>query len=153
MTRSFPSDAAENHLFYDAGAGSIRSTIVSFQSMEVKEHPSSKVTKNITSAEVKGIGWDRSAGGLVMDAKIRDMLERQFVDKEGQNLDVPLEQNKRAQAKLLKEAARVKQVLSANAESPSRVHSPSFCQNYTVADSQSCTRSRVWQRISISEAP
>lgn len=121
MTRSFPGEKAENHLFYDAGAGSIRSTIVSFQTLEVKDTPSSKTTRTVTSAEVKGVGYDRTIGGVAMDSKIRDMLEKQFNEKEGSRLAAPLADNRRAQAKLLKEAARVKQVLSANPEAPSRI--------------------------------
>lgn len=133
MTRNFPSGTPEHHLFYDAGAGSIRSTIVSFQTGEVKEHASSKKTKEVTLAEVKGVGWDKSASGLLMDAKIRDMLEQQFVAKEGSRLEVPLDRNRKAQAKLLKEASRVKQVLSANVDAPSRVsESPSSSQGDSI---------------------
>lgn len=118
MTRNF--DQAENHLFYDAGAGSIRATVVAFQTKEVKE-ANSKAKRNVTTADVKGVGFDRSAGGLIMDARIRDLLEAQFNEKSGPQLETPLEKNKRAQVKLLKEAARVKQVLSANTEAPSRI--------------------------------
>lgn len=121
MTRAFPTGSAENHLFYDAGAGSIRATVVSFSTSEVKDKVSAKTSKNYTTAEVRGAGWDRSAGGLVMDARIRDMLEDQFVAGQGKTLEVPFSRNKRAQAKLLKEAARVKQVLSANSEAPARI--------------------------------
>lgn len=121
MTRTFPAGTKENHLFYDAGAGSIRATIVSFATAEVKEHASSKLLKNVTTAEVRGIGWDRSAGGLVLDSAIRDILEQQFISGQGKNLAQPFADNKRAQAKLLKEAARVKQVLSANVEASSRI--------------------------------
>lgn len=120
MTRTF-SSTPEHHLFYDAGAGSIRSTVVSFQSLSLPDPANSKATRNVTSATVLGVGYDRSVGGLYFDAQIRDLLEAQFVEKEGSRLEVPLEKNRRAQAKLLKEAGRVKQVLSANAEASSRI--------------------------------
>lgn len=126
MTRTFPSEEPEHHLFFDAGAGAIRATIVSFKSSEVKDNPNSKTGRNVTLAEVVGVGWDKSVGGLLMDAKIRDMLEEQFSENQGKNLKTPVRENKRAQAKLMKEASRVKQVLSANAEAPSRVSSPAL---------------------------
>lgn len=118
MTRNF--DQPENHVFYDAGAGSIRATVVAFQTKEVKE-ANSKTSRNVTTAEVIGVGFDRSAGGLIMDARIRDLLESQFNEKSGSQLENPVSEDKRAQVKLLKEAGRVKQVLSANAEAPSRI--------------------------------
>lgn len=121
MTRSFPSDAPEYHLFYDAGAGSIQATIVALQTKEVKDDPSSKIVKNVTAIDVKGLGWDLSAGGVHMDGRIRDILELQYLTGAGRELQEPLAQNKRAQAKLMKEASRVKQVLSANVQALSRV--------------------------------
>lgn len=118
MTRNF--DKLENHLFYDAGAGSIRATVVAFQTKEAKE-AGSKTSRNVTTADVKGVGFDKAAGGLIMDSRIRDLLESQFNEKSGSQLSSPLTKNKRAQVKLMKEAARVKQVLSANIEALSRI--------------------------------
>lgn len=151
MTRSFPSEGPEYHLFYDAGAASIRATVVALQSKEVKDDPASKITKNVTSVDIKGVGWDLSAGGLHMDGRIRDILELQFLTGAGQQLEAPFAQNRRAQAKLLKEASRVKQVLSANAQSPSRVSAVihiaaghnlnSLCSN---TDRRSCRRDRFF---------
>jgi hypoxia up-regulated 1 len=121
MTRTFPADTPEYHLFYDAGAGSIQATVVALQTREVKDDQSSKILKNVTAVDIKGIGWDLSAGGVHMDGRIRDVLELQFITGAGRQLKMPFAHNKRAQAKLMKEASRVKQVLSANQQSPSRV--------------------------------
>jgi hypoxia up-regulated 1 len=128
MTRTFPHEAPEYHLFYDAGAGSIQATVVALQTKEVKDDPSSKFLKNVTSVEVKGIGWDLSAGGTHMDGRVRDILELQYITGDGRQLQTPFAQNKRAQAKLMKEASRVKQVLSANAQAPSRVSRNDYLQ-------------------------
>ena len=119
MTRMFPQapEAPEHHLFYDAGASAVRATIVSFQTIQVKDHPSSKITKNATQLDVKAVGWAKNVGGLILDGKIRDLLEKQFNASGGPSLET----NSRAKAKLLKEAGRVKQVLSANYEAQSRV--------------------------------
>lgn len=121
MTRTFPSEAPEYHLFYDAGAGSIQATVVALQTKEVKDDPSSKLLKNVTAVDVKGLGWELSAGGIHMDGRLRDILELQYLTGAGRELEKPLAENKRAQAKLMKEASRVKQVLSANAQAVSRV--------------------------------
>lgn len=116
MTRSFTQEP-EVHVIYDAGAGSIRATVAAFTMSEQLIHPKSKTKKNVTSIEIKGAGWDRTVGGWNFDEKVRDLLKKDFEDKHG----VKLDGNGRAMAKLLREAARVKQVLSANAESQSRV--------------------------------
>ena len=123
MTRTFPSEAPEYHLFYDAGAGAIQATVVALQTKEIRDDPASKLLKNVTAVDVKGVGWDLSAGGIHMDGRIRDILELQYITGEGRQLQAPFTENRRAQAKLMKEANRVKQVLSANAQSPSRVSS------------------------------
>lgn len=116
MTRAFSTDP-EHHVVYDAGAGGIRATVVAFTMEEQKVNPKSKMLKNVTTVEVKGTGWDRTVGGWTFDGRIRDLLKQDFEAKTG----VKLDGNGRALAKLLREAARVKQVLSANQESQSRV--------------------------------
>jgi hypoxia up-regulated 1 len=112
MTRTFVPEPT-HHVFYDAGAGSVRATVVSFSSITVKDHPSSKTTKEATQLEVRGVGWARNLGGLEMDHRLRSLLAKDFPND--------ISNNARAQAKLLKEAARVKQVLSVNADSAARV--------------------------------
>ncbi|GAA98931.1 uncharacterized protein L969DRAFT_95608 [Mixia osmundae IAM 14324] len=133
MTRTFPVTTAteeevqssntlvgeEYHLFYDAGAGSVRATVVGFSTLAVKDHPTSKTTRNATSLNVRGIGWDRSAGGLAIEARLRDIFVGLFDDSQSGKPSVA--NNDRAMAKLLKEANRVKHVLSANGESQVRI--------------------------------
>lgn len=102
-------------MIYDAGASSIRSTIVSFASVP------SQTGKDATQVTVNGVGWADGVGGLSFDDRIRSILAEQFQgDVQG---------NDRAMAKLLKEANRVKTVLSANSDSLSRVCPFSFPQS------------------------
>jgi hypoxia up-regulated 1 len=123
MSRSFDPQPV-HHVFYDAGAGSVRATVVSFSSITVKEHPLSKMTKEATQVQVRGVGWDRNLGGLEMDHRLRNLIAKDFQGD--------ISKNARAQAKLLKEAARVKQVLSVNAESTCRV-----CSVFLVVSTRS----------------
>ena len=61
-----------------------------------------------------GVGYDRTLGGLEMTLRLRDILlaaaEKQLKTK------TPLRENARAMGKLMKEAERLKLVLSANAD-------------------------------------
>ncbi|KAI8452402.1 heat shock protein 70 family [Phakopsora pachyrhizi] len=94
----------ETHVIYDVGASSIKSTLF-------------KIKKNVTMLDVKGFGFERGLGGLTFDLKIRDHLKQEFETQT--KLDVS--KNDRAMVKLLREATRVKQVLSANVDSQSRI--------------------------------
>ena len=116
VNRAFPTapEKPEIHLFYDAGAVSTRVTVASF----VKT-AATKDAREATEVSVLGVGSDRLLGGLALDALIRDMLVADF--KRERPAAAPIERNERAMAKLLKEAARVKHVLSANLQSPARI--------------------------------
>ncbi|KAA1133378.1 lumenal Hsp70 protein [Puccinia graminis f. sp. tritici] len=107
----------ETHLIYDFGASSIKATVIEFSMFEEKIHVSSKTKKNVTMVDVKGYGHQRNMGGLVFDQKIRDLLKQDFLTQ----TKIDVSKNDRAMTKLLREATRVKQVLSANAESQSRI--------------------------------
>ena len=123
LSRTFPlkPEPPQYHLFYDAGAGSIRATVVAYQTETEPEYPSSKNLKNITQVEIKGYGYDRNVGGLVLDNELRKLFVKEFEIKHGKQLSTPIRDNARAMNKLLKEAGKVKEVLSANSESMARV--------------------------------
>lgn len=121
MTRTFPATPSY-HLLYDFGAASLRTTLVSLRSALLPDPLSLAAKpelKNVTSLTVHAVGFDTSVGGYVFDRIVRDVLQTDFEAKSGKTLA----QDARAMAKLLKEAARVKQVLSANSESSARVRS------------------------------
>lgn len=123
LSRTFPADEPQYHLFYDAGAGSVRATLVAFKTAMVPDYPGAKTSKNVTQLEVKGVGYDRTVGGLLLDHRVRELVIEAFESKHAKALSTPVRENPRAMAKLLKEAARVKEVLSANIESAARVSS------------------------------
>ncbi|CAH7667674.1 Hsp70 protein-domain-containing protein [Phakopsora pachyrhizi] len=116
-SRSDAGPGVETHVIYDVGASSIKSTVIEFSMFEEKIHSSSKIKKNVTMLDVKGFGFERGLGGLTFDLKIRDHLKQEFETQT--KLDVS--KNDRAMVKLLREATRVKQVLSANVDSQSRI--------------------------------
>ncbi|TFK24854.1 actin-like ATPase domain-containing protein [Coprinopsis marcescibilis] len=113
MTRNFPT--TENHIIYDVGASGTRATIVQFSGFTEKTGaPGTQIT-------VSGIGYNRGVGGVELDRRLRDILADHFNEKFGKGKDV--RKDKKAMARLWKEAQRVKHILSANNEVKSQVES------------------------------
>lgn len=69
--------------------------------------------------------FDRGLGGFEMDLRLRDHLARLFNKQKKSEKDV--RENPRAMAKLLKEAQRLKTVLSANMDFMAQVRLSSLC--------------------------
>ncbi|BGP11187.1 lumenal Hsp70 protein [Rhodotorula toruloides] len=125
MSRTFPPEPSY-HLIYDLGSGSLRVTLVSLRSAMLPDPLSLAETpqlKNVTSIEVHGFGYDLDVGGYVFDRAVRDLLVEAFEETMGKQLGEgrKVTDDKRAMAKLLREAARVKQVLSANTAAMARI--------------------------------
>ncbi|BGP35161.1 lumenal Hsp70 protein [Rhodotorula toruloides] len=125
MSRTFPPEPSY-HLIYDLGSGSLRVTLVSLRSAMLPDPLSLAETpqlKNVTSIEVHGFGYDLEVGGYVFDRAVRDLLVEAFEETTGKQLEEgrKVTDDKRAMAKLLREAARVKQVLSANTVATARI--------------------------------
>ncbi|XP_055797622.1 hypoxia up-regulated protein 1 [Salvelinus fontinalis] len=99
---------AQNMMFYDMGSGSTTATIVTYQTVKTKDLGTQP------QLQIRGVGFDRSLGGFEMDLRLRDHLAKLFNEQKKTKKDV--RENHRAMAKLLKEAQRLKTVLSANAE-------------------------------------
>ncbi|KAG8569461.1 hypothetical protein GDO81_014422 [Engystomops pustulosus] len=97
---------AQNIMFYDMGSKSTTCTIVTYQTTKTKE---SGIQPQL---QIRGVGFDRSLGGLEFDLRLRDHLAKLFNEQKKSKKDV--RENPRAMAKLLKEANRVKTILSAN---------------------------------------
>lgn len=110
MTRSFPEP--EYHVIYDAGASSIRATVVKFTS-------DGKGKSAATQIQATGVGYERGVGGTELDRRLREMLIEEFNAKHKKDIRT----DKRGMAKLWKEAGRVKAILSANHEASSTVES------------------------------
>lgn len=99
-------NTAKNVMFYDMGSGSTTATIVSYQTVKTKESGTQP------QLQIRGVGFDRGLGGFEMDLRLRDHLAKLFNEQKKSKKDV--RENHRAMAKLLKEAQRLKTVLSAN---------------------------------------
>ncbi|XP_076438397.1 hypoxia up-regulated protein 1-like isoform X3 [Babylonia areolata] len=107
---------AQYYMFYDMGATSTVATVVSYQVVKTKE--GTRVDSN-PQLTVKGVGYDRTLGGLEMTLRLRDHLAQVFNGQKKR--PVKVEDSPRAMAKLLKEAERVKKVLSANVDHKAQV--------------------------------
>jgi hypoxia up-regulated 1 len=107
----------EHHMVFDMGAGSTKATILRFQGRTVKDV--GKFNKTIQEVQVVGTGWDRTLGGDALNAVIMDDMVAQFVASPAAKSIAPtveaVKAHGRASAKLLKEAERLRHVLSANA--------------------------------------
>ncbi|RDW88956.1 actin-like ATPase-containing protein [Coleophoma cylindrospora] len=120
-SRTFPSindgGAPEHHMVFDMGAGSTKATILKFQGRTVKDV--GKYNKTVQEVITVGSGWDRTLGGDAMNGLIVDDMIAKFVASpaaEKQSITAEaVKGHGRAVAKLWKEAERLRQVLSANA--------------------------------------
>eukprot|EP00117_Sycon_ciliatum_P041242 scpid39528/ scgid30207/ Hypoxia up-regulated protein 1 len=104
-------DTAQHLMFFDMGSTSTIATIVSYQTVKSKELG---LTETVPQLTVRSVGFDRTLGGLEMDLRLRDHLATVFDSQKKTSESV--RKSPRAMAKLLKEANRVKQVLSANTD-------------------------------------
>lgn len=121
MTRQFDSKA-QYHMFYDMGAGSTVAALVSFRSQP--EKPGAKVsrfTKNTTVIQVHSIGYDAKLGGYEIDVRLQQYLAAQFQRTIGDKRKIDIYKSRRAMARLLREANRIKYILSANTETTASV--------------------------------
>lgn len=102
-------ETAQYFMFYDMGASKTTAAIVSYQLVKDKV-----LRETLPVVHVIGVGYDRTLGGMEMQLRLRDYLADAFnaMKKTSQNVY----DNPKALAKLFKEAGRVKNVLSANAE-------------------------------------
>ncbi|XP_046664978.1 hypoxia up-regulated protein 1 isoform X1 [Homalodisca vitripennis] len=104
-------ETAQYVMFYDMGASSTSATVVSYQLVKTKEKG---IVETNPQVSILGVGYDRTLGGLEMQIRLRDYLAKKFNEMKKTTKDVF--ENHRAMAKLLKEAGRVKNVLSANVD-------------------------------------
>jgi len=107
---------AKHVMFYDMGSQDTTVSVASFQTIKTKERGYSETHPH---AHLLGVSYDRYLGGLDLQIALREYLADEF-DKLGKTKskarDVP-----RAMGKLMKEAGKVKTVLSANAHTFAQV--------------------------------
>ncbi|ETS78944.1 hypothetical protein PFICI_08797 [Pestalotiopsis fici W106-1] len=108
----------EYHMVFDMGAGSTSATVMKFQGRTVKDV--GKFNKTVQEVQVLGSGWDRTLGGDSLNYLIVDDMISQFVETPAaKKVSVAAENvqgHGRAMAKLVKDAEKVRHVLSANQE-------------------------------------
>jgi len=119
VTRGELDDKPRYFLVYDMGAVDTSATL--FEVKQVNETRGKFVKKNVTVGvlETIGVGWDETLGGRAFDLA----LARHFVAAiKAARPDIDVFANEaRAWARLTKEAAKVKEVLSVNAMIDARV--------------------------------
>lgn len=104
-------DTAQYIMFIDMGASSTTATIVGYQNVKTKEKGYVETNPQVS---ILGVGYDRTLGGLEMQIRLQNYLAKEFdALKKTEN---SVFNSPRAMAKLFKEAGRVKNVLSANAD-------------------------------------
>lgn len=121
-SRTFPTvnegGTPEHHMVFDMGAGSTKATIMKFQGRNVKDV--GKFNKTVQEIQVMGTGWDKTLGGDSLNYLILDDMISKFVaSSAAKTASVTAEgvrAHGRAVAKLLKEAERLRHILSANQE-------------------------------------
>ncbi|KAI8907250.1 heat shock protein 70 family [Gorgonomyces haynaldii] len=104
LGKKFPKK--ENHIFYDMGAGS---TVAALVSLHSGSDPKQGI-KNLVDIQVKGVGYDPTLGGQAVDVLLQNYLAQAFKKQHSKDITT----NSRAMARFLKEANRVKTILSAN---------------------------------------
>ncbi|XP_061188994.1 hypoxia up-regulated protein 1-like isoform X1 [Saccostrea echinata] len=114
--RKMFNSTTQYYMFYDAGATSTSATIIGYQMVKVKEGDRVETYPQLS---VKGVGFDKSLGGLEMTLRLREHLAKLFNAQKKTKTDVFT--NDRAMGKLFKEANRLKKVLSANTEHMAQV--------------------------------
>lgn len=114
-------DEPQNHIIFDMGAGSTTATIVKLATKSVKDV--GRFNKTVTTVDVLGTGYDTTASGNTMTERLFNYLISEFDAKHSGQASTKISDNSRATARLLKEATRIKQVLSANHEAMVSVES------------------------------
>lgn len=121
-SRTFPTinegGKPEYHMVFDMGAGSATATVLKFLGKTVKDV--GRFNKTIQEVIVLGTGWDRTLGGdslngLIMDHMVEQLVESPSAKKIGATA-ADIKAHGRTAAKLLKEAEKIRQVLSANTD-------------------------------------
>ncbi|KAI5293726.1 lumenal Hsp70 protein, partial [Ascosphaera atra] len=121
-SRTFPSvtdgQAPEYHVVYDIGAGSTTASILRLQSQKVKDV--GRFNKTVQEVYVDGTGYDKTLGGDALNKLIVDDMVNKLIESKKLPSGVTEEKVRshgRTMAKFWKESERLRQVLSANADS------------------------------------
>ena len=109
-----------NYLFYNMGAGSLQVSVVRYLSYPHKVSKYDKA-KTVGAFEVLSSAWDATLGGASFDARLVDFMADEFNavwNKARGSTDKDVRAFPKSMAKLMIQANKVKEVLSANSEIP-----------------------------------
>ncbi|KAJ3113887.1 hypothetical protein HDU96_002800 [Phlyctochytrium bullatum] len=117
MTRFFKEP--QYHIFLDVGATSTFATLAKIDTVEIKDK--SKRKSSVVEVELKAVSSRRDLGGLSIDILLQEYLATTFQEVHGKKATQPIKSSPRGMIRLLKEANRVKHILSANSETMASV--------------------------------
>ncbi|CAH0727165.1 unnamed protein product, partial [Brenthis ino] len=103
-------------VFFDMGAVSTKAALVEYKTVKIKDKG---YVETVPQLQVIGVGYDRTLGGLEMTLRLREHLIKAWEASGGGDV----RSSPRAMEKLLREAERVKIVLSANTEHYAQIES------------------------------
>ncbi|KAI5643336.1 hsp70 protein domain-containing protein [Phthorimaea operculella] len=103
-------------LFFDMGAASTKAALVEYKTVKIKDKG---FVETVPQLQVLGVGYDRTLGGHEMTLRLRDHLIKAWEAQGGGDVRA----SPRAMEKLLREAERLKVVLSANTEFYAQIES------------------------------
>ncbi|XP_045773658.1 hypoxia up-regulated protein 1 [Maniola jurtina] len=109
-------ETAWHALFFDMGAVSTKAALVEYRTVKIKEKG---YVETVPQMQVIGVGYDRTLGGLEMTLRLRELLIKAWEANGGGDVRT----SPRAMEKLLREAERLKIVLSANSEHYAQIES------------------------------
>lgn len=137
-------ETAWHALFFDMGAASTKAALVEYKTVKIKEKG---YVETVPQLQVIGVGYDRTLGGLEMTFRLREHLIKAWEANGGGDVRA----SPRAMEKLLREAERLKIVLSANSEHYAQIESllddKDFKHLVTRADFEALC-SDLWPRVS-----
>lgn len=109
-------DKPQTVVFFDVGAYKTTASVVSY-----KRTNNTALKEGSPLIETVAVAYDRTVGGLEIQTRLQNYLAKKFNEMKISKSDIF--KNKKAMAKLFKEASRVKIVLSANTETYAQVES------------------------------
>ncbi|XP_049875335.1 hypoxia up-regulated protein 1 [Pectinophora gossypiella] len=109
-------ETAWHALFFDMGAASTKAALVEYKTVKIKDKG---YVDTVPQLQVLGVGYDRTLGGHEMTLRLREHLIKAWEANGGGDVRA----SPRAMEKLLREAERVKIVLSANTEHYAQIES------------------------------
>ena len=130
MIQSLGSGEKEYHLIYDSGSMGTTATVVAFYQTSAFLTPRNTTAVVTTHIDTIGTGYS-PVGGILLDLTLQELLVQDFIKNAGSR-GAGIREDKRAMAKLNREAVRVKHILSANQQSNVNVSVP-FCQTGTAS--------------------